>query len=85
MSLAKVTVCGLKQTGANDYEILLEDLEFAFPKHQLADLCNDWNAGADIELLAKRYKRDIDEIFLALFHLARKKKIKRPIAKLLKN
>lgn len=81
MSLAKVTKCGLKKTRADGYVILLEDLEFAFPKHELNELCNDWNTGTDIELLAKRYKRDVDEVFLALFHLARLGKITRPIGK----
>lgn len=76
---------GLRKTKAKDYVILLDSLEFAFPKHQLDQIADEWNAGMDLELLSKKYKRVIDEMFLALFHLSRQGKIKRPLAKEIKH
>jgi len=81
MSEAAVTFYGVKNAGAEKYVTLLEDLEFYFPAWQLKEITELWNDGIHIMDLAKRYKRDVDEVFLALFHQARKGKIKRPIAK----
>ena len=70
----------LEQTGMKDYEFILEDLELAFPRKQIEEITKDWNNGSDIELIAKQQKRPVEEIFLALFHQAMKRKIKRPFA-----
>ena len=70
----------LKQTRARDYEFILDDLELAFPKDQLNQITDDWEAGMELEFIAKKNKLIPEEVFLALFHQARKKKIKRPFA-----
>lgn len=70
----------LKQTRTRDYEFILDDLEFAFPKEQIQQITDDWEAGMELEFIAKKNKRMPEEVFLALFHQARKKKIKRPFA-----
>lgn len=67
----------LPQTGEYDV-FVLEDLELVFSKKQLKGLTKMWNGGSDMTFIAKQYKRDPDEIFLALFHQSRKGKIRRP-------
>ncbi|UOQ43377.1 hypothetical protein MUN89_15815 [Halobacillus salinarum] len=61
----------------SDHEFLLEDLELTFNKRQLQHIRRAWNWGIGLEKIASRYKRDPDEVFLALFHLARKGQIHR--------
>lgn len=78
MNTASNTMPILPLTG--NHEFILEDLEPAFPKGQVAQITKDWHAGMDIYFIAKKYKRDPDEIFLALFDQARKGRIKRPFA-----
>ena len=68
----------LPKTGSN--EIILEELEFGFPTEQLAEIQEDWENGAELEQIAFKQKRHRDEVFLAIFHLARKNRIKRPFA-----
>lgn len=65
----------IPQTG--DYVFVLEDLELAFPADHLKEITKMWNDGASAEFIAKQYRRDPDEIFLALFHQARKGRTKR--------
>ena len=72
---------GLRNTNARDYVIVLDSLEFAFPKYQLQEISDAWNEGIELDDLASRYKRPMDEIFLALFHQARNGEIKRPICR----
>lgn len=60
--------------------ICFEELELAFSKKQLTRITNKWNRGIDIELIAKQEQRNVDEVFLALFHQARARKVKRPFA-----
>ncbi|WP_067725323.1 hypothetical protein [Oceanobacillus damuensis] len=60
-----------------DYEFIFEDLELVFPKGQLANITLLWNNGTDITAIADKYERDPLEIFLALIHLASKKKLKK--------
>lgn len=62
------------------YEFVLEDLELAFPKGQLKRITKDWDDGENIQEIADKIHRHPDEVFLALFHQARKNKIKRPFA-----
>ncbi|MBN6206245.1 hypothetical protein JYK21_07260 [Ralstonia pickettii] len=70
----------MKEKRMRDYEFVLEDLELAFPKQQLEEITEQWNKGAELDYIAKKYKRQVDEVFLALFHQARNGKIKRPFA-----
>ncbi|WP_163526645.1 hypothetical protein [Halobacillus ihumii] len=65
----------LPKTGNN--VIILEELEFGYPEKQLKEIQDDWNDGVELEQIAWKQKRPADEIFLALFHLGRKGKIKR--------
>lgn len=81
MSTAKVTRCSVAKTGAKEYVTVLEDMEFYFPVRQLSEIAKQWNNGVHILDLAEEYRRPAEEIFLALFHLARKGKIKRPLAR----
>ncbi|WP_181350504.1 hypothetical protein [Thalassobacillus sp. CUG 92003] len=60
--------------------IILDNIEFGFPEWQLKAIQDDWEEGLDVESIAKKQKRKWEEVFLALFHLARKGKIKRPFA-----
>jgi len=61
-----------------NYVFCLEDLELAFEDFVLDRITDDWESGDSIERIAWREKRDPDEIFLALFHQARERKITRP-------
>src|SRR5690625_1808277 len=63
-----------------DYVFCNEDLELAFEKHDLDIITDKWNRGHDILQIAEEHKRDPDEIFLAIFHQARKGKITRKIS-----
>ncbi|MCM3739206.1 hypothetical protein M3210_02875 [Oceanobacillus luteolus] len=67
----------LKKTRARDNVIILDDLEFVFPKEQLEAITNAFNEGLEVEEIAKLHKRHQDEVFLALFHQARGGKVKR--------
>ena len=61
-------------------EFVLEDLELAFYKEQLDRITKRWNNSNDLfDEIAERESRDTDEVFLALFHQARKGKITRPL------
>lgn len=60
-----------------DYVFCNEDLELAFERADLNDITKQWNNGKCIHEIAYAYKRDPDEVFLALFHQAREGKIKR--------
>lgn len=70
----------IEEKRMRDYVFILEDYELAFPKPQLESITRDWNNGTDIEVISKRYKRPVEEIFLALFHQAIQEKITRPFA-----
>jgi len=61
-----------------NYVFCLEELELAFEDFVLDRITEDWESGDSIERIAWREKRDPDEIFLALFHQARERKITRP-------
>ena len=63
-----------------NYVFCLEDLELAFEDFVLDRITDAWESGDSIERIAWREKRDPDEIFLALFHQARERKITRPFA-----
>jgi len=61
-----------------NYVFCLEELELAFEDFVLDRITEAWESGDTIERIAWREKRDPDEIFLALFHQARERKITRP-------
>ncbi|MEN2765657.1 hypothetical protein [Ornithinibacillus xuwenensis] len=65
---------------SSEYVFILEELELAFTEMQLKEITKEWNKGAELEDIAEKHQRHIDEVFLALFHQARKRKIKRPFA-----
>lgn len=62
-----------------NYVFCNEDLELAFEKADLEDITQQWNVGKSIYDIAYEYKRDPDEVFLAIFHQAREGKVKRKI------
>lgn len=78
MNTAAYAVPILPATGG--HEFVLEDLELAFPKEQLTQITKQWNKGWEIEKIAENMSREPDEVFLALFHQARRGRIKRPFA-----
>lgn len=57
--------------------VALEDLDFIWDSDELRDMVELHNEGKDIEYMAWFFNRDPDEVFIALFHLARKGKIER--------
>lgn len=61
------------------YVFCHEDLELAFEKRDLELITEKWNQGANIFKIAEEHKRDPDEVFLAIFHQARKGKLERKI------
>ena len=63
-----------------DYVFCLDDLELAFPKEQLKAITRMWNQGSEIDDIAEEEGRYPHEVFLALFHQARKGIITRPFA-----
>lgn len=60
---------------------LFEDLTIEFSGNMLDEILIHYNTGYSIEEIAEYTKRDPDEIFLALFHLARKDNDIRPVGK----
>lgn len=57
---------------------IFDDIDRAFTWGLLCDITEQWESGKTIEEIAKKYRRDPDEIFLALFHMARQGKVTRP-------
>lgn len=60
---------------------ILADLTFDFTEEMLDEILDKHNKGYSIEELSRYTKRDIDEVFLALLHLAREGHEVRPIAR----
>ncbi|MGM0903090.1 MAG: hypothetical protein ACQEXB_18575 [Bacillota bacterium] len=56
--------------------IVLEDLDFVWDEEELEDIAFCWQEGMSVRAIANRFKRDPDEILLALIHLAREERIK---------
>lgn len=80
MNTANSQIPMLKKNRTRNYEFVLEDLELAFPKWQLDEITEHWENGAELDYIAKKFKRQVDEVFLALFHQAREGNIERPFA-----
>lgn len=75
MNTASSAIPILPEVG--DYVYALEDLEIAFPKWQMARITHAFENGQGLLEISKREQRDPDEIFLAIYHQARKGRIKR--------
>lgn len=60
-----------------DYEIALDDLEFAFSKGELSYIQNTHNKGVWVTRIAENIRRDEYEVLIAIMHMMRKgRKIK---------
>ena len=57
--------------------IALADLDFSWYPHEVLKVRKMWQAGANIEDIAKAVKRDCDEVAVLLIDLARDGKIQR--------
>lgn len=55
--------------------IVLENLNFFWKNSKLRELKKLWDKNFSMEYMAHYFKRDPDEIFLALFHMARENRI----------
>lgn len=56
---------------AKDIYIILDDLEFAWKVSHIEKVKRMWKEGNSFKEICEEFKRDPDEIFLLLFHLAR--------------
>lgn len=66
--------------GSWGFTRILDDCELYFSEEMLENIRKFYNEGHPIEKISNYLRRDADEIFLAIFHLARKGKIKLPFA-----
>ncbi|PAE20532.1 hypothetical protein CHH80_11000 [Bacillus sp. 7504-2] len=55
--------------------IVLDGLNFFWDRSQLDEIVDMWESEFSIRHIAKYFKRDPDEILLALIHLAKEEKI----------
>lgn len=77
------TIPVIKQSRKRDYVFLLDDLEMTMHKDQLKRVTESWNDGKDIEDIAKKERRNVVEILLALIHQAKRGCKVRPFARLM--
>ena len=56
---------------ANRKVIILEDINFLWIDTEIEKVIKLWNRGTGIKDISKAIKRDGDEVFLLLLHLAR--------------
>lgn len=54
---------------------VLEDLDFYWDKKELKQIRKMWDNEIGIKYIAEYFKRDPDEVILAILHLAREDKI----------
>lgn len=57
--------------------IVCEELNFLWDEDELFDISCMWNDGLSVMYIADYFKKDTDEILIALIHLARNDKINR--------
>jgi hypothetical protein len=57
--------------------IVLDGLDFFWDEHELEDMAHKWEQGVSLLEIANDFKRDPDEVLLALLHLGRQEKIGR--------
>ncbi|NRD80313.1 hypothetical protein HPT25_23610 [Bacillus sp. BRMEA1] len=55
--------------------IVCDDLNFFYDEPELIEMKNLWKKGMSVADMAERFRRDPDEILVALIHLARKNEI----------
>lgn len=60
--------------------IILEDCKFDWEWEDLQEVAESWEAGEELESIAKRHAVSRRSMFLALFYLADQKVISRPFA-----
>ena len=60
----------------DDVVIILQDIEFAWNKKDISKVKQMWNENYSFKEILKEIKREGDELFLLLLHLARKNQIK---------
>lgn len=51
--------------------IVLEDLDFVWRESEVNEAAEMWKMGIPIDLIAKNFGRDIDEVALLIMHLSR--------------
>jgi hypothetical protein len=56
--------------------VVCEDMDFVWDQPELRELTTMWTRGTSVEIIARRFERDPDEVLIALIHLARADKIK---------
>lgn len=56
--------------------VILEELDFIWDEPELKEICILWESEISIKHIAKQFRRDPDELLLALLHLARVGRIK---------
>jgi glycosyltransferase involved in cell wall biosynthesis len=56
--------------------IVCEDLDFVWDEPELLKMARMWERSASVETIANHFKRDPDEVLIALLHLAREDQIK---------
>lgn len=57
--------------------IVLENLNFIWDRSELIEIKRMWKKDVSMIAIAEHFKRDPDEVLLALIHLAREDKINR--------
>ena len=60
----------------DDVVIILQDIEFAWNKKDISKVKKMWDENYSFKDMIKEIKREGDELFLLLLHLARKNQIK---------
>lgn len=55
--------------------IVLEDLDFLWDRSELREIVQMWQKNFSLHYMAEYLEREPDEIFLALLHLSRNKRI----------
>ncbi|WP_078597133.1 hypothetical protein [Evansella clarkii] len=66
------TIAGLENYMKNEpgeSVIILDRFDLLFSRSELAEIKRLWMQGVSLPIIAKKLKRDENEVFLALFHL----------------
>lgn len=67
---------GAKTRPKDELHICLEKLDFSWYKKEVEKVKNMWEEGHHIKDIAQVMDREVDEVFLLLLDLIRRKKIK---------
>ncbi|MDF2790827.1 MAG: hypothetical protein K0S80_3928 [Neobacillus sp.] len=71
----KLILLLIQTDGTKMTVVILEDLNFFWAEEELTDLSFQWSDCKSIQEIADYFKRDPDEILVAIIHLAREDKI----------